>query len=286
MTTVSANSDVWVIHEDHALLYRQQDQMWTLESRLPFVDFHGSAVALASFTLADTCVYVNVNKCNRSIHLLDPFRWLAIEEDPLRMSEFPHSAEQDQLLRMLKTMGKTARVIATSDPAQFLHTPKLFLADRQETTHLKAWIKSRKNGASRHWATAQLCCALWAKPGQQQQRIRFVAVVCTALAIAITEWGHTRQVKQNEIHWQKSIQEAIKQKTSDASAVSFEQWSTQIKKFGQNNRANLSELNIHWSSSGNIHTFAQLDRDRKKVPKGCMLVNSQRAECISPRVEK
>lgn len=286
MSTVSANSDVWVIHEGQALLYRQQGQVWLPESRMPFADFHGSAVALASFTLADTCVYLNVNKGEQSADFPNQLRWVGIERDPLRLTEFPHTGEQIKLLHSLKSMGKQACVTAISDPAQFLRAPKLFLASQQETEHLKTWIKSQKNGTSKRRATAQFICSLWVKPGRQHQNLRAVALVCTAFVIAITQWAHTRQVKQHEIHWQKSIQETLERQDPSNNAVSFEQWITQVRKFGQKNRANLSALNIHWSNSGNIHTFAQLDRDRKRVPKGCKLVNSTRAECISQRVEK
>lgn len=286
MTSPSTNSDVWVIHEDQASLYRQQGQVWMLESRLPFSDFHGSAVALASFTLADTCVYLNINKNDRSVNLLDQFRWLGIEEDPLRMNEYPHTAEQMQRLHALKTMGKTADVIAAKDPEKFLNAPKLFLANRQEAEHLKACIRLQKNGTSRRLATAQFSCSLWVKPGQQQQKLRFVVLACIALAVAAMQWGHTRQVKHHDTQWQKSILEALESKNKATNAVSFEEWIIQVKKFGQNNRANLDTLNIHWNNSGNIYTFAQLDRDRKRVPKGCKLVNSTRAECVSSRIEK
>lgn len=286
MTMISANSDVWVIHDNHALLYRQQEKTWVLESRIPFSDFHGSAVALASFSLAETVVYLNIKKEDERSNLPDQFRWLGVEKDPLRMSEFSYTAEQMQLMRTLKTMGKSTNVIATSNPAQFLHAPRFFLANRQETTHLKTWIKSRKNGASTRWATAQFCFALWFKPGHQHQKLRVVALVCTAMTMAAMKWGQDQHIKHDDIQWQKSIREVLEEKPVVTNVVSFEDWTTQIKKFGQNNRANLSGLSIHWSDSGNVHTFAQLHRDRKKVPKGCQLVSSAKVECISRRNEK
>ena len=286
MTTISANSDVWVIHEEQAVLYRQQGQIWMQESRMPFADFHGSAVALASFTLADTCVYLNVKKAEHDGNYSDQSRWIGIEQDPLRMNEFPHTADQAQLLHTLKTMGKQASVIAINDPAQFLRATILFLASPQEVEHLKGWIRSQKNGTSKRLATVQLCCALWAKPGQQQQKLRLVALVCTALAIAAMQWAHTLQIKNHDMQWKKSIQEGLERHVEPTSAVSFEEWIAQLRKFGQGNRANLSTLSIHWSNSGKIYTVAQLDRDRKRVPKGCKLVNSTKAECISQKVEK
>lgn len=286
MTSISGNADVWVIHDDQALLYRQQGQMWTQESRLPLADFHGSAVALASFTLADTCVYFNLNQSNRAINSLDQFRWVLIEKNPLRMKEFPHTAEQIQTLHALKTMSKTVTVIAINDPAKFLNAPTLFLADRQESEHLKTWIRAQKNGISQRWATAHFYCAMWIKPGKQQQKLRIVALVCIVFTIAAMKWGHTQQMSNRDIQWQKSVQESLAKPSMATSAVSFEEWITQVKKFGQNNRSNLRELHIYWSSSGNIHTLAQLDRDRKRVPKGCKLVNDKQAECISSRGEK
>lgn len=283
MTTVSANSDVWVIQDDHALLYRQHEKVWVLESRMPFTDFHGSAAALASFTLADTCVYLNIRKSDQFINPADELRWVAIEQSPLRMKEFPHTVEQVQIQHSIKSMGKKINAIAIEDPAKFFNAPTLFLADRQESAHLKTWIKSQKNGVSRHWATVHFYVALWIKPGQQQQKLRLVALVCMALSIAAMNWGIDRQMKNHDFQWQKSIKESLANPTSTTSAVSFEEWATQIKKFGQNNRSNLRELNIYWSSSGNIHTFAQLDRDRKRVPKGCKLLTSMQAECINSR---
>ena len=281
MSTVSAHSDVWVVHQEHALLYRQQGQIWTLESRIPFTDFLGSAVALASFTLSDTCVYLNVQQDEQIRDSLQTHRWVGIEQDPLRLTQFSQTAQQVKQLRELKTMGKQARAIAISDPAQFPGAARLFLASQHEAEHLKRWVKSRKSGTSSRLATAQLCYCLWAKPGHQHQTIRFVAMVCTALAIATLQWAHNRQLKHYEIQWERSIQQAQHHQATLPTSVSWTQWITQIKKFGQDNRANLRALNIHWSNSGAIHTFAQLDRDRKRAPKDCKLVSSKRAECIS-----
>jgi len=286
MTTFSAHSDVWVIHQEQALLYRQQAQMWTLESSMPFADFHGSAVALASFTLADTCVYLNVQHGEKLTDSLQEFRWTGIEQDPLRLTQFPQTAQQVQQLRKLKNMGKQAHAIATSEPAQFANASRLFLTSQQETEHLKRWIKSRNNGTSRRLANAQLFYSLWVKPCHQHQIIRGVAVVCTALAIATMQWTQNQQIKQYETQWQKSIQETHEYRADLTTKIPFKEWITQIKKFGQNNRANLSALTIHWSDSESVYTVAQLDRDRKRVPKGCKLVNSKRAECVSQRAER
>lgn len=286
MTTISANSDVWVIHKEEALLYRQQGQTWALESRMSYADFHGSGVALASFTLADTCVFLNVEKTEYGNNSSDQLRWLGIEQDPLRMNEFPHSADQAQLLRKLRIMGKQPAVIAISDPAQFVRAPKLFLANQQEAEHLKGWVRSQTNGTSKGLATAQLFLSLWAKPGQQQQKLRLVALVCTALAVAAMQWATAQQMRNHDILWKKSIQEGLERQITSTDTVSFESWFTQIKKFGQGNRANLSSLSIHWSNSGKIYSVAQLDRDRKRAPKGCTLVTSNKAECVSQRIEK
>lgn len=60
MKQISANADVWVIHEENALLFRQREGVWHEEMSVQFDAFLGSATALSSFTLTDTRVYLNV----------------------------------------------------------------------------------------------------------------------------------------------------------------------------------------------------------------------------------
>jgi N-acetylneuraminic acid mutarotase len=75
MNLIPMHADVWVIEQEHVFLFRQKNQQWTEELKLPYEEFSGSAVALSSFSLLDTAVYLNVFQQTSTSKFWSENRW-------------------------------------------------------------------------------------------------------------------------------------------------------------------------------------------------------------------
>lgn len=108
MNSAATHADVWVLEQELVLLFRQQDQHWIEEMRLPYSEFIGSAIALSSFSLADTAVYLNVFQNTNTAAFWAEQRWAGVAEHPLRIIDAPVTAFHQQALTELRGMGKNA----------------------------------------------------------------------------------------------------------------------------------------------------------------------------------
>lgn len=281
MSTVSSNAEMWVVHENQALLFRQRDHQWHQEMALPFNEFLGSAAALSSFTLPDTTVYLNLKiQATPEASGSEPC-WVGVAQDPLRLIETQNDGHYRQQLQDIRAMGKVARVICTDKPQHFERGIEMMWVSTQEHHHLKHWVRMQKTGASKFSSHLQLCGALWLKAGSSHQHLRLATLACTAISLFAMHW-HTGQQLEKQAHQiEKSILKSQAKAANAPSKVSFELWAEQINKFGRDNRANLQSLSIHWNSQGDVYSFAVLDRDRKRVPKGCTLENPVQVQCLA-----
>lgn len=281
MSPIPPNSEVWVIHGAQAKLFRKREQIWEEEMNMPFAEFVGSATALSSFTLPETRVYLNVGKADEQKQSTSDRCWVGIEQDPLRLREVQYSPTHHEQLHDVKSMGKKALLICTTKAENFERATEVMLLEQQEHQHLKQWLKNQKSGGKAVWCSLRLFAALWTTPETSYRHLRLVAIACTASAILLMNWNTQDQLKQQAVQTRQSILDEQSKPTQKTVNVSLTPWSAQINKFGQENRANLQALSIHWDSHGEVHSFAQLERPRKRVPKGCALVSPVRAECLS-----
>lgn len=279
MNLIPMHADVWVIEQEHVFLFRQKSQQWVEEHQLPYDEFSGSAIALSSCSLTDTVVYLNVFQQTSTGKFWSENRWAGIAEDPLRIVDSTATAFHQQVLTELNSMGKTVRVIAAPKPSQFNHGTEMALLDRQELKLLKSFTDASKTGKGHFRSKLLLYFGLWMKPGRNYQAIRAVTLACTVCTVLVMNW-HTQQqqAKYEKISLQR-FQNSVSAATRDVKAVPFVDWLEQIRKFGQGQRANLVSLKMSWNEQGEILTTADLERDRKRVPRACTLNHSKQAKC-------
>jgi hypothetical protein len=279
MKAVPLYADVWVIDQEQALLFRQQDQQWVEELRLSYDEFNGSAIALSSFSLPDTVAYLNVFENKIASGMWAEHHWAGIAEDPPRIIETPANSFHQQVLTELRSMGKTIQVICSQKPAQFHRATPMALLNKHEYKHLKNFMNLRKSGTSQFRSSLQLYLGLWVKPPAYYQAIRAVAAACVLGTFFLMGWNanlqQSKQERANLQHFRNSLTAA----PSGIKEAPFAAWLEQIRKFGHSERANLLSLKMSWDEQGQILTNANLERDRKRVPKACTLQNSRQAQC-------
>ena len=279
MKPVSLHADVWVIHDNNALLFRHQNGGWHQQMNMSFDAFVGSATALSSFTLGDTRVYLNLGK-QKSVKEHSAFyHWTSIEHDPLRLVDIPEPAACQHQQKSLQSMGQTVTVISTDDPSSFARANPMARVNEVELKHLEQWVFGQKNGKGQLSAKLQLLASLWGKPGRTYQTLRAVALVCTIATVMLMQFHGHKQAGKNKYTTPQFSEQATKTTGPKAKPLQLEEWSTQISKFGKSDRANLTAMNIYWQHNGQINTTVQLNRERKRVPKGCALESPTHAVC-------
>jgi hypothetical protein len=286
MNHVSANADVWVIHEKNVLLFRQHEGLWHEEMNMPFDAFLGSATALSSFTLTDTRVYLNLGTSNRSDEHQSMYRWACIEYDPLRLVEIPELPAHQYQHHALASARKKVTVIATGNPSHFARSTSMFRVNEIESRHLGKWVREQKSGTRKNIATLEILVNLWRKPGAAYQKLRMAALACTVTTALLLQLHSNQQARIREHQTLQRIQHSVKKAQTNTTPLSLDQWSNQISKFGKGNRANLNALNIHWLGDGHINTSVQLHRERKRVPTGCTLESPTHAMCSTAPLEQ
>lgn len=279
MKQVSANADVWVIHENNALLFHQQEGVWHEQMSMPFDAFLGSAAALSSFTLNDTRLYLNLGTSNSNKEHHAVYSWASIEHDPLRLVEIPELPVHRLQRQALASMGKTVAVISIGNPSHFARATPMMRVNENELRHLEKWVYEQNKGSGKRVAGLRLLLSLWCKPGHAYQTLRAVALTCTLITAMLMQFNPYTQIRVPEDHTAQPIQYAARKVEANVKPLSLEQWSTQVSKFGKGNRANLNALDIHWQGNGQVNTTAQLNRERKRVPKGCALESPTHAAC-------
>ncbi|MDP3270895.1 hypothetical protein [Limnobacter sp.] len=279
MTTTPMHADVWVIEQGHAILFRQQDQQWAEEQRLPYSEFSGSAIALSSFSLPDTLVYLNVFQNKIATSPWAEHRWAGIAEDPPRIIESPATAFHQEVLTELRSMGQSVRIISSEKSAQFNRAVHMALLNTHEFKHLKNFLNSNKSGISQFRSSFQLYLGLWVKPSGHYQAVRGAAVACVLGTFLLMSWHTNQQQSKLEKANLQHLKNSLGAAPRNAKEAPFAGWLEQIRKFGQDERANLLSLKMSWDEQGEILTTADLARARKRVPKGCSLNNSTQAQC-------
>ena len=279
MKPVSLHADVWVIHDNNALLFRHQNGGWHQQMNMPFDAFVGSATALSSFTLGDTRIYLNLVKPKNVKGHSAFYHWTSIEHDPLRLVDIPEPAVCQYQQKSLQSMGQTVTVISTDDPSSFARANPMARVNEVELKHLEQWVFGQKNGKGKLSAQLQLLASLWGKPGRTYQTLRAVALVCTIATAVLMQFHVHKQAGKQQKTTPQLVEHSIETNEPKSKPPLLEEWSTQISKFGKNDRANLTAMNIYWQDNGQINTTVQLNRERKRVPKGCALESPTHATC-------
>ncbi|WP_341237238.1 hypothetical protein [uncultured Limnobacter sp.] len=279
MNSAATHADVWVLEQELVLLFRQQDQHWIEEMRLPYSEFIGSAIALSSFSLADTAVYLNVFQNTNTAAFWAEQRWAGVAENPLRIIDAPVTAFHQQALTELRGMGKKCRIISATKSAQFNHAVQMARLNQHEFKHLKKFIAANKSSTRELQSSLRLYLGLWTQPSGNYQAIRGVALACTLATFLLMSWHNNQQQPVLDTVRLQQFQHAHQRNSNNTKTVAFGDWLKQLSKFGRSERANLTSLKVSWNEQGEILTIADLERDRKRVPKACTLNNPKQAKC-------
>lgn len=270
---VPQHAEVWVVDTEGVQLFKQSQSGWLEELRMPLEDFAGSATALSSFCLPDTRVYLNVYSKNPAPlnRLSSEKLWAGLAADPQRV--VIQSVEQfhQTAFDALKPMGKPLTTISTENPRFFETATHVQLLTAHEIALLQ----------KHHKSTTKMLVALWARPGKAAQHLRLAFFSGIALTGMLIYW----QLQPTQHNEQLAALAKLKQNTATesipAKEIQLGNWADQIRKLGQDKRANIDGLEVWWTNSGEIHTTATLNRDRKKAPKGCVLDTPREASCVA-----
>lgn len=206
-------------------------------------------------------------------------RWAGIAEDPPRIIESPATAFHQEALTELRSMGQNVRIISSEKSAQFNRAVHMALLNTHEFKHLKYFLSSNKSGVSQFRSSLQLYLGLWVKPSGHYQAVRSAAVACVLGTFLLMSWHTNQQQSKLEKANLQHLKNSLGAAPRNAKEAPFAGWLEQIRKFGQDERANLLSLKISWDEQGEILTTADLSRARKRVPKGCSLNSSTQAQC-------
>lgn len=272
-----------MIHQGMALLFRQQEGLCIEELKMPFDSFLGSATALASFSLADTQVVLNLGPADTP--QLDSMNgwWVGIDDSPARLIMITASAGHDEMLAALKAMGKKATVVCASEARFALRAPTMKRVDVHELSHLKSTFKLVNSGAGRLRSLLHLYTSLWLKPGKNYQALRLASMAGLLVGMLVMNLDKP-QARQIAAQPGQQLESRPKAQAPSHPPPQFNEWAVQMQKFGQDNRANLSSLKIGWTAQGQIHSEVELNRERKRVPKGCKQLEKRQASCSTGAV--
>ncbi|MCZ8016988.1 MAG: hypothetical protein O9274_14895 [Limnobacter sp.] len=286
MKHINPLADIWVIDQGKAWLLRQDPSnstSWQKEMGISIEEFMGSAIALASFTHSDTLVFYNLQSGKATTdkttvsEATEQF-WVGIKQDPLRLLLKRAGHEQHEI-KTLQSMGKKTQVISCADPALFERATPMMLINPNEQKHLEHWLAARKEGHGQQRSYLGLLANLWIKPQAAYQNLRLVAVCCTLFSLAVAHHVNEFKTDRQLNHFAHDVQEALKNSQETSENITWAEWGIQLGKFGKDKRANLNAVNIQWNEEGHVHTQATLNRERKRVPKGCTLETPRRASC-------
>lgn len=286
MKHLNPHADVWVIHQDQACLLQHDPSApagWRQEMSMSLEEFLGSATALSSFTQPDTRVFYNLKSVtagkDHNAHPPPTERhWLGIAEDPLRLLKAPPGrAQQD--IKALRSMGKNPEVISCAEAILFERATPMMLVGSCEKKHLEKWLAACHEGSGQFKTKLNLLKNLWIKAEPAYQTLRLVAVCSTVLTLTLAHHLNEYQSRRRLDDFAQQVRDALKNGPENPTSTAWPDWAIQLGKFGKDKRANLNAVQVHWNEDGHVHTLASLNRDRKRVPKGCSLETPQRANC-------
>lgn len=269
MKTPPHHSEVWVIDQGQARLYRHRQGQWQEELSVPYPEFAGSAVALSSFSMPDTQVYLNVSPCTGSSADPDRDQWVGLATDPPRLIKAESQSLHQQMIGDLKKLGQKVTVICVQNPRHFAQATPLSLLNGQEISHLQ-----RKLGAG-----IALWLGLWLQPSLHYQRLRLATLLALAAGFLLASHFNRSHQKTFERTVTQQAEVALRKNHEYTASLSLEAWAEQIRKFGQGNRANLQTLKVTWGPHGEVSSQATVVRDRKRFPKGCQAESATSARC-------
>ncbi|WP_370263830.1 hypothetical protein [Limnobacter sp.] len=280
-------SDLWLIlptsdakQAPEVMLLHRREHNVLAGQRMPFNEFADSALALGSFAHGDTQVLIGLPACTALNAQKAQHHWVGVAQHPDRLLIHPCTPEHIEWIEVCKRMGKTPRVVSASRPEDLRSQPCELVRMAQSEyavlseTHRDAHDDLQGNGLNaKAMARLHLGWYLKACPGHQPIRLALAAaLLCAVASTMVAAWlaGSASQATQaNTVQQLQSGKTHKLGQANDAPPIDWAAWRVQVQKFGKNERANVADLAWTWNNAGEVYSIANLNKPRKRLPKGC-----------------
>lgn len=115
---------------------------------------------------------------------------------------------------------------------------------------------------------ATLAKLAFSASGTRRKTRTLAAVLCGFICLGI--WHGVPSLHQHFLtESSRQIRLYLLQKRLERPTHDWTAWQTQMTKFGTGSRANTQSALVSWHSSGEINSLIEIQRPRKRLPKGC-----------------
>lgn len=266
--------------EVHRLTLR--DGHWITQTVGDWKHFAGSSEALTSFAQPSTEVILNAFTHARGS---DEQGWISVHEHPPRAVHHALLPIHLEVLEELKPYGNILTVIACEDNTQWEHSPRLVLVNKHESNLIEQWAEHQHTPALNRLQWFLLTLRLYIQAPAAHQRTRISWAFFLALTLALYQWSLNSSFEQTESTVRTNIQRIALQPTTQKEAEpDWATWQQQLKRFGDGERANIQQLQFMWTQSTSVYTAVELNKPRKRLPKGCQALSdeSTHIHCAPP----
>jgi hypothetical protein len=250
-------------------LLKQHEHHVLVDQTLSWEEFQGSAIALSSFSFPDTQVALNLPQSQHNKNGQENGSWVQVESSPTRITYSNYQYWHQQWLQDIALMGATQiKVVSVKRHGDAYLAPARCLLQRHELTTLQHWAESTEHANS--WRARLKLAGLWYwKAGRKHQQLR-IALSTSAVVIFLTcqLYFQHKQTEQKQ-QWLITATQSIQAETNTPKHPHWNNWQEQLQKFGKEKRANIKSLTVNWNQDTPIHTWVELNKPRKRLPKGC-----------------
>lgn len=271
---------------DHLVVHRLnlRDGHWFTQTVGDWKDFAGSSEALSSFAQPSTEVILNTFTHTHPTGA-DGQGWLSVHEYPPRAMHHPVLPVHIDVLNELKAYGNILTVIACEDHAQWENSPRLVLVDKHESNVIEQWAEQQHTPALSRVQWFFLTLRLYIQAPAAHQRTRLSWACFIALTLGLYQWSLNSSFEQTENTVRTTMLQPAAQTVQPTQAEpDWATWQQQLKRFGDGERANVQHLKFMWTQGPNIYTAVELNKPRKRLPKGCQALSEESTQiaCALP----
>lgn len=253
--------------------------------RMPFSEFADSALALTSFAQQDTVVAIGLTVTTRLGAPPEHDEWVGLADSPKRVLSTPFEPIHTTWIEACQRMGKTPRVIACKSPEEAQRNNACTLIKMSPNEHRAVLHCLGRDGPIMTMHKLGLHLQWYLRPRPAHRPVR-MALVTALLASGLTAWAAQLFMQASTDRQlataarQLASQRHTPQAEQGMAGVDWPAWLVQIQKLGKDERANARELAWNWRQTGEVVTLVDLDRPRKRLPKGCVFLDSPvQAQC-------
>lgn len=268
-----SNSDLIEGLDDlHLTQLHKNNSGWSVSVSGRWKDIHGSSDFLLSLALPETEIFCVVHPFASETVRLDHLRqvWLSSTSHSIQVA--PYLPWHSDLVKQLSEHGKSIRFVAAQNSIEAPASSAFVQCKTWEALYL---IQSQSETDTPPSLTIKLSRKLI-----QHDRRFHTALLGLCLTTCFAVW-HLLPIWLNyEVdHAKSGWMNRQQQKSLPSTSPDWRGAHEKLHKFGTDNRANLSSITLRWNRTGEIRTLIELNRPRKRLPKGCIYQQGLKVEC-------